>query len=94
MRRDYRLVFTFVPDAPDEEGKGREVVAVIAIGRKEPNRKTRLPAAIELAHDILGEEMVAGTLQRTPCCEERRPEMSEDAVREAMRALQRLLRRG
>lgn len=93
MKRDFRLVFTFLPDATDDEGKGREVIAVLAIGRKQHDRKASLPATIELAHDILGEELVPGTLQRTPCCEERRPEMSEEAVQEAMRVLRRLLRR-
>ena len=34
MRRDYRLAFSFVADAKDEQGKGREVVAVLAIGAK------------------------------------------------------------
>jgi hypothetical protein len=91
MRRDYRLAYTLVPDAIDEEGLGRPVVAVLMIGRKTRDRRARLPATFELLHDILGAEFVAGTQDRTPCCENGSPQISEADVEDAMRLLRKFL---
>jgi len=92
LDRGYRLVFTFVPDAPDEECLDREVVAILAVGAKKLDRKARVYPALQLVHEILGEEMPPGSLDRTPCCEDGRPEMSEADVLEAMQTLRKLLR--
>ena len=44
MWRDYRLAFSFVPDAEDEHGRGRDVVAVLAIGARTSRSRGRQSA--------------------------------------------------
>ncbi len=93
MRRDYRLAFSFVADAEDDEGKGREVVAVLAIGAKTSGPGGRPPAAFELVHEIFGEPFSSGTLKREPCCADGRPQIAEAELEDAMDLLRRLSRR-
>jgi hypothetical protein len=93
MRRDYRLAFSFVADAEDDEGKGRDVVAVLAIGAKTSGPGARPPAAFELVHEIFGEPFSSGTLKREPCCADGRPQIAEVELEDAMDLLRRLSRR-
>jgi len=93
MRRDYRLAFSFVPDAEDDEGKGREIVAVLAIGAKSSGPSGKPPAAFELVHEIFGEPFSSGTLKREPCCAGGRPQIAEAELEDAMALLRRLSRR-
>lgn len=93
MRRDYRLAFSFVTDAEDEQGKGREVVAVLAISARTSGPGGRPPAAFELVHEIFGEPFSSGTLKREPCCAEGRPQIAEAELEDAMALLRRLSRR-
>jgi hypothetical protein len=92
-RRDYRLAFSFIADAEDEQGKGREVVAVLAIGAKTSGSGGSPPAAFELVHEIFGEPFSSGTLKREPCCAQDRPQISQAELEDAMALLRRLSRR-
>ena len=93
MRRDFRLAFSFVPDAEDGDGKGRDVVAVLAIGAKTSGSGGSPPAVFELVHEIFGEPVVGGTLKREPCCADGHPLIAESELEDAMELLRRLLRR-
>jgi hypothetical protein len=93
MRRDYRLAFSFVADAEDEQGKGRKVVAVLAIDAKTSGPHGGQPAAFELVHEIFDEPFTAGTLKREPCCTQQRPQISQVELEDAMALLRRLSRR-
>jgi hypothetical protein len=93
MRRDYRLAFSFVADAEDEQGEGREVVAVLAIGAKTSGPGGSPPAAFELVPEIFGEPFSSWTLNREPCCSEDRPQIGEVELEDAMAMLRRLTRR-
>jgi hypothetical protein len=75
------------------DGKGRDVVAVLAIGAKTSGSGSSPPAAFELVHEIFGELVVGGTLKREPCCAEGRPMIAESELEDAMSLLRRLLRR-
>jgi hypothetical protein len=93
MRRDYRLAFSFVTDVVDDEGKGLEIVAVLAIGAKSSGPRGKPPAAFELVHEIFGEPFSSGTLKREPCCAGGRPQIAEAELEDAMALLRRLSRR-
>lgn len=93
MRRDYRLAFSFVTDAEDEQGRGREVVAIVAIGAKTSGPGGRPPGAFELVHEIFGEPFSSGTMKREPCCAQDRPQIAEAELENAMARLRRLSRR-
>lgn len=84
LARDYRLVFAFSEKEPD-------VLVLIAVGQHSDKAKA-MPQALELAHEILGEEMPAGSADRVPCCDGDAPSVSEDEVGEAMERLRRIQR--